>query len=412
MKRTARSAGLVTVGALVAVGIGIGPSLAVGGNVSPTRTIKGTNTGLTQPIGVVRDGAGRAYLSDFGADSVGLFGAHATGDVAPSLLLKGNLTGIDGPEGVALDKHGFLYVANVVSKQVSEFAPGASGNVAPANSFTTGAGNFGLALDNAGDIYVSDATAQVRVYDSAATGSPAPIRTITGGNTGLNNPLGINIDVLGRLWVANGAGNAITAYAAGANGDVAPVRTIKGSDTQLNDPTWVTTDDAGNIYVGNHNSNVVTAYSRTSNGNVAPTQRIAGVATGLSAPWGISVDKAHTVLVANSNGPSMTQYSRLFPKVTKPSKVRALAVHGGKAALTRNVTWNAPASTGNGVVISYRLVVAKGSTTLLTQTVPGNQHSFILHRAQLRNGTDKVTMKARTAAGFGPAVTRLFPVKK
>jgi hypothetical protein len=68
----------------------------------------------------------------------------------------------------------------------------------------------------------------VTEYMAGATGNAAPIRTITGDGTGLNNPFGVALNVSGTLHVANYQGNNVLEYASGATGNAAPIRTISG----------------------------------------------------------------------------------------------------------------------------------------------------------------------------------------
>jgi len=70
------------------------------------------------------------------------------------------------------------------------------------------------------------------VYAPGANGDVAPIRTITGSNTGLSAPQYDAVDSSGRLYVTNDGSSlgTITIYAAGANGNVAPIATIGGAN--------------------------------------------------------------------------------------------------------------------------------------------------------------------------------------
>jgi hypothetical protein len=209
--RTTRAVGLTAIAALIVAGVA---SSALADNVSspPIRTVKGLNTGLTDPIAVTRDSSGRSFVSDFSAGSVSVFSPGANGDVAPTRIVKGAATLLNGPESMAVDDNGFLYVANVNTGSVLEFAPGATGNVAPANSFGTGGGAFALALDSGGKIYVGDASTTIKVFGpNASGGAPAPLRTITGPSTQLTNVLGLYVEDSGRTWAANGGGNSLLA---------------------------------------------------------------------------------------------------------------------------------------------------------------------------------------------------------
>jgi DNA-binding beta-propeller fold protein YncE len=46
-----------------------------------------------------------------------------------------------------------------------------------------------------------------------------PVRTITGGATGLDEPEGLAVDPAGHVWVSNYSGDSVTAYVIGADGD-------------------------------------------------------------------------------------------------------------------------------------------------------------------------------------------------
>ena len=93
-----------------------------------------------------------------------------------------------------------------------------------------------------------------------------------------------------EIVVANLWGDFITVYSRTANGDVAPVRKISGADTGLLDPGGIAVNTVNDeIAVANWSNNSITVYSRTSSGNVAPIRKISGTNTGLYYPWGIAL---------------------------------------------------------------------------------------------------------------------------
>jgi len=409
---TTRAVGLVAASGLIVTGLA-GAALANNVNTTPIRDVKGTNTALSQPIGLTRDASGKSYVSDFTNDSVSVFGKTANGDVGPQRTIKGPNTLLDGPESMAVDDNGFLYVANVVAQKVTEYAPGASGNVAPANSFGTGGGAFALALDDSGRIYVGDAANAIKVFGANATGgAPAPLRTISGANTQLSNVLGLVVDDhSGRVWAANGAGNSVLAFSPTATGDEAPTRVIKGDQTGLSQPRGIALDGAGRIYVTNSGSNVVSVFAPNASGNVAPIRTLSGVATTLSQPWGVSVASGNVLSVVNVSGAALATYGPLFP-ATKPGKPTDLQVAGARGATNRPATWDDPASDGGADITGYHLVVKKGTHTVLTRNVGGATHKVVLKRSQLADGINKVFVSAKNAKGTGPAATRTFVVNK
>ena len=138
------------------------------------------------------------------------------------------------------------------------------------------------------------------VYRAGARGDSAPIKTISGSNTGLNGPQQIALDTHGRIYVVNGRGGSgrpfsVTVYATLANGNVAPIRTIAGSKTRMYSPAGVAVDGSGHIYIANSSDplfghgHTVTVYAAFANGNVAPINTISGPNTGLNEPEGIAI---------------------------------------------------------------------------------------------------------------------------
>lgn len=170
-----------------------------------------------------------------------------------------------------------------------------NGNVAPTRTLKVGAVGFlavGMTLDQANDrLFVSNSGEGIDVYDgvsSLPTGPATPNRTISGPHTGLFANSGVVLDGAGRLLVCNEASGlgatspTITIYAnaATANGDVAPVATIVGANTGLNEPFAMAVNnspgpnDNGDLYVTSVGQVLVFTNIATANGNIAPARSI------------------------------------------------------------------------------------------------------------------------------------------
>jgi len=203
----------------------------------------------------------------------------------------------------------------------------------------------------------------ITVYPRTANGNVAPLRTISGPATGLIDPFGLAMDVAhGEVLVANFGGLAgaeeegptpgrITVYSRTANGDAAPLRTISGAATGLQNPRGLAVDTVNNqILVVNVDGNgtdgpphppTITVYSRTANGNIAPVRTISGAATALQSPIGLAVDTGNNeVLVANFGG-SDTEGLPLLPAITVYGRTAS-----GNAAPLRVITGPATALSG------------------------------------------------------------------
>lgn len=235
------------------------------GNVAPTQTISGSKTGMNGPEGIALDSSRNIYVANSfggasGLGSVTVYPAGANGNVAPITTISGSNTGLNFPEGITLDASLNVYVTTFVGGpsglgNVSVYAAGANGNVAPIRTITGSNtrlhGPVGIALGGRGGIYVVNydspsrpAPGSVTVYPAGANGNVAPLRTISGSNTGLFGSLGIARAAGGNIHVANQQGGvgrlgSVTVYASGANGNVAPIRTISGSQTRLSHPAGV-----------------------------------------------------------------------------------------------------------------------------------------------------------------------------
>jgi hypothetical protein len=128
----------------------------------------------------------------------------------------------------------------------------------------------------------------VTIYAAGSGGNVAPVRTISGtantDQTGLTNASSLALDRRNNIYVTKDGGgvavDAVTTYAAGSNGNVAPMATISGPLTQLDQPSGVAVDSIGNVYVANDASgggtrlDSITVYAPGGNGNVAPAMRL------------------------------------------------------------------------------------------------------------------------------------------
>jgi 6-phosphogluconolactonase (cycloisomerase 2 family) len=93
-----------------------------------------------------------------------------------------------------------------------------------------------------------------------------------------------------EIAVPNSGANSITVHTRTASGDTAPLRTISGGSTLMNNPAAVDVDNVNNeLAVANAASNSITIFSRTASGDTAPLRTIAGAATGLNVPQDIVI---------------------------------------------------------------------------------------------------------------------------
>jgi sugar lactone lactonase YvrE len=233
-------------------------------NVAEIATISGSGsddkTGISFAEAIAVDAHGKIYLADSGGKNmtarVAIFSANSDGNVAPIAAIAGDKTGLAEPTGLALDSAGALYVLNDTGGDdnrgsITVYPPDANGNVTPKATIADGVHDKqtqlntpkGLALDSAGNIYVTNASGidAITVYAAGKFGNVAPMKIISGSHTGLSQPHGIGVDSEGKIYVSNDGSDhkgadTVTVYAAGSSGDAKPIATINGSLTGLGKP--------------------------------------------------------------------------------------------------------------------------------------------------------------------------------
>jgi len=298
------------------------------GLVRPLREIKGHATFVTFPGQVIVDPSHDEIWSvgnDI-ADLVTVYHRTDDGNVAPIRRIDGRLSGtgrFDRSWGLALDTvNDEVAVTHQKRNRISIFDrttntdtnPGATPKRTITGALTKLANPHGIFIDTAlNEMYVvnaghsitvtggiplgSTAPPSITVYARTAKGNVAPLRTIQGDKTRLDDARPIFLDSQRReIVVADGSPtDALLFFDQNANGNVAPLRTIQGDKTGLSNPTGVFVDTVNDeILVANWGNHTITVYSRAAEGNVRPLRVISPtrsrVATGIGNPGAIYVD--------------------------------------------------------------------------------------------------------------------------
>jgi DNA-binding beta-propeller fold protein YncE len=125
----------------------------------------------------------------------------------------------------------------------------------------------------------------IKVFAAAAEGNAKPLRGIAGDRTGLNWPMGVEVDEdRDEILIANYGDNSIRAFKRTAEGDVAPVRMIKGALTGLVGPVDVAIDVKRNeLWVANYSDHTAVVFDRDASGNVAPKRIVRNAPQGTPA---------------------------------------------------------------------------------------------------------------------------------
>lgn len=161
----------------------------------------------------------------------------------------------------------------------------------------------------------------IRVFARTADGNAAPLRILSGGNTALDAPSGIEIDAANaEVLVANRGNDSITVYAIDATGNTAPVRRIAGGATGLDFPA---TDASVGLYLDVVNNEIgtvsaaavpaaVVIHARTADQDAAPSRILQGAATKLKSPRDLAVDTANGEIFVADCGIDTTDPARIL----------------------------------------------------------------------------------------------------
>jgi DNA-binding beta-propeller fold protein YncE len=284
---------------------------AVSNNVAPTATISSSSPALSSPRYIFLDSTNnRLYVANSGASSILVFdnASKLSGSVTPTRVITS--VNLGTPTDVALDPvNNLLYVADNLEIVVFGNASTVTGNTPALRVILPGFTPGALHLDATSNrLFAADPISNtIDVFDNASTltGAVTPTRTITGANTQLSQPNGLQIDGAGRLIVSNSSPASITIYQNAAAittaNNISPTAVISGGNTQLSGPTQLAIDpttNSGELYIADGANVVVFSSITTVTGtlNPAPNRNLVGsntTLTGAASATGVALDTAH-----------------------------------------------------------------------------------------------------------------------
>jgi sugar lactone lactonase YvrE len=307
----------------------------------------GTAARFNNPWGIAVDSAGTLYVADTTNDTIRKI---TTGAVVTTLAgFRGSFGSADGyrvnarfarPNGVAVGADGTVYVADSINHTVRKITPsgfvttlaglaGSPGSTDGTGSAARFSGPRGVAVDNAGVVYVTDGSNHTirRITPAGVVTTIAGLAGSSGSADGagdtarFNLPSGITVDSAGTLFVTDGINHTIRMVtAAGVVSTIAGTALTPGSvdgtgsAARFNFPRGITVDGTGTLYVADTNNHtirkitsggVVTTLAGTP--NQTGSTDAAGSAARFSSPNGIAVDGAGNLWVADSNNHTIRQ---------------------------------------------------------------------------------------------------------
>ena len=178
------------------------------------RTIGGS---FSTPTGVAISGSGIVYVSNAGNATLSSFDPASS---TPTVTTFSSDASLHNPYGLALDAAGNVFVANSAANSILEFSAQNGSLLATlpiaGTSTSTNSNPRGLLFDGSGDLYVSNSGSGVvekitaaDLANALATSSAPNATTLI---SGLNNPRGLALDNAGNLYVAESGANQVDEF--------------------------------------------------------------------------------------------------------------------------------------------------------------------------------------------------------
>jgi hypothetical protein len=306
---------------------------------------------FNKPTGVAVDSAGNVYVADTYNGTIrkltpdGVVTTLAGNPhVAGSADGTGSLATFSDPWGAAVDSAGNVFVGDSGNQTVRRVSPegvvttlagspGIAGDVDATGSAARFYGPSGLTTDNAGNVYVADASnGAVRQVTSEGA-----VTTVA---SGFALPLGVAVDSAGNTYVAEASANDIRQVTTSGM-----VSTLASSAAGLDWPTCVAAGRSGDVYVADtNNSTISVATSAGMVTTLAGTLQQPGASDGPGAaatfnrPVGIAASASGIVYVADTQNDTIRMITA-EGIVTTPA---------GKAPHTGSADGVGPAARFNG----------------------------------------------------------------
>ncbi|MGA8939977.1 MAG: hypothetical protein WB439_12515 [Acidobacteriaceae bacterium] len=300
-----------TLAAFASFGLTLGLVVALTGCSGDGTTFGDTNGAPSTGVYVIQNTPATTTPAAAATGTILQFSTDASGAATPvSTIANLNVTSLGF---LAVDGTGNIYTAateGTTGSTILEFPVDSSNNAQPTRSIpfnaTTGLTTMSaLSTDAAGDLYASNTSGGISIFNSPATGSVAPTSTVT--ITSTAGPQATAVDPSGKLYVATAPplnSIPIAPIEVFAPGATTPSNSLGGALTTLGvgSPQGLATDSAGNLYVANVVSGVssILIFEPGATGNTPPLRDITGSATELGCVGGIALDNEGYLYVVST----------------------------------------------------------------------------------------------------------------
>ena len=294
-------------------GVGTGPQLTFG----PAQVVQ--FSGYDRIGGIAEDAAGNQYVAT--ANDPGY--PNAVYKVAPDGTTTSLTRSIENPNGIAVDGAGNIYVSDISAQQVQVVSPAGVVSLASGFKFNSiGA----VAVDGAGNLYVLDEGAPAVYEITAANLNAANSSTPPTVGSGFGLPYGLALDGAGNVYVSDRVNLAVY--------EIAPNGTQTKVGSGYIEPDGIAVDAAGDVYVADPQAGIIN--------EVTPK----GVQTALTPPAGsapvlLAISGAGNLFVA-SQGHYEEIVQATAPSLTFASTAAGSASSDSPQTVTLQNIGNAP----------------------------------------------------------------------
>jgi len=224
---------------------------AVDGSIPPSPTMRTLGSGFGEPFGVAVDGSGNVYVADSANSAVKeILAVNGSIPASPTIKILGS--GFNNPGGVAVDPAGNVFVADYGNNALKEIL--AVNGTIPASptvqTVVTGMEVGYVAVDGSGNVYFTAfdcPVMEILAINGSIPASPAIV--ILGG--GFSQPTGIAVDNSGNVFVTDNTQNTVSEIHA-VNGSVPSSPSITTLSSGFNTPLGLAVDAGGNVFVADY----------------------------------------------------------------------------------------------------------------------------------------------------------------
>jgi hypothetical protein len=360
---------------------GVVTTLAGAAGVEGSANGTGSQALFAYPCGVASGGSGNLYIADTNNNAIReVTTAGVVTTIAGSAGPPGSADGsggaalFNGPTGVAADGNGNVYVADTGNSTIRKIAAGGAvttfagvAGVAGSSDGTGPSARFnaplGVAVDNVGNVYVADTnnntirkiTAGGTVTTLAGTAGQTGSGDGAGGSARFNGPYAVAVDASGNVYVADHTNGTIRKIDTSDT-----VSTLAGTAGQLgftdgtgfaakfNQPSALAVDGSGFVYVADTYNRAIREISP--GGGVTTLN---GSQTRFYYPQGIAVDGSGNLYVVDGDNQAVSAGAAVVPPPAGAQVASQSITSGQNASFTvaasgANMTFQWETSTDSG----------------------------------------------------------------